>query len=309
MIVIDDCGGLTWPRRRSAASFGAESYARNAICSGAGSVSNTNSDTTFSGSIAQLYDTYLVPLIFQPYAADLVNRLASRRLTRVLEIAAGTGVVTRTLAAVLPRSMSVVATDLNQAMLDHASVVGTARPVEWRQADALRLPFAHETFDAVVCQFGVMFFPDKVKAFAEARRVLNPGGIFLFSVWDRIEENEFAHTVTTALESVFPEDPPSFLVRTPHGYYDQVTIQRDLSHGGFTHSAELVTVAARSGAGSARLPAIAYCQGTPLRNEIEARDAARLGEATDVAAAALAQRFGSGVVDGKIQAHIVSVVR
>ena len=270
-------------------------------------MSSPDSDKVFTGSIPKLYETYLVPLIFEPYAADLANRLASRSLTRVLEIAAGTGVVTRALASVLPERVSIVATDLNQPMLDQASAIGTTRPVEWRQADAMQLPFPDGTFDAVVCQFGVMFFPDKSKAFSEARRVLRPGGVFIFNVWDRIEENEFADTVTTALESVFPEDPPRFLARTPHGYYDRPTIERDLANGGFTASPQIATVAARSRANSPRVPAIAYCQGTPLRNEIEARDASRLGEATDVAAEAIARRFGRGAVDGKIQAHIVTV--
>ena len=177
-------------------------------------------DSGFAGSIPQLYDTYLVPLIFEPYAADLAQRLRARSVTRVLEIAAGTGVVTRALASALPASVSIVATDLNQAMLDRAAAVGTARPVEWRQADAMQLPFADGAFDAVVCQFGVMFFPDKAKAFAEARRVLKPGGVFIFNVWDRIEDNEFADVVTTALAPVFPADPPRFLARTPHGYHD-----------------------------------------------------------------------------------------
>jgi SAM-dependent methyltransferase len=196
---------------------------------------------------------------------------------------------------------------LNQAMLDLAAAVGTNRPVEWRQADAMQLPFANESFDAVVCQFGVMFLPEKSKAFAEARRMLRPGGVFMFSVWDRIQENEFADMVTTALESVFPIDPPRFLVRTPHGYCDRSIITHDLTNAGFTQSAQISTVAARSRAESARVPAIAYCHGTPLRNEIEARDASRLDEATDVAAAAIAQRFGHGVVDGKIQAHILTI--
>jgi SAM-dependent methyltransferase len=192
-----------------------------------------NTDKVFTGSIPKLYEEYLVPLIFEPYAAHLVNRLASRPLACVLEIAAGTGVVTRKLASVLPESVAIVATDLNQAMLDLASAVGTKRPVEWRQADAMQLPFESETFDAVVCQFGVMFFPEKSKAFAEARRVLRSGGVFMFNVWDRIEENEFALTVTEALESLFPEDPPRFMARTPHGYYNLATIERDLKHGGF----------------------------------------------------------------------------
>lgn len=270
-------------------------------------MSNPNGDKLFSGSIPKLYETYLVPLIFAPYAADLANRMAARPLSRVLEIAAGTGVVTRALTTVLPESVSIVATDLNQAMLDQAAAVGTRRPVEWRQADAMQLPFPDAGFDAVVCQFGAMFFPEKSKAFAEARRVLRPGGVFIFNVWDRIEENEFADTVITALASVFPQDPPRFLARTPHGYYDRQTIARDLADGGFVALPEISTVAARSRAESPQVPAIAYCQGTPLRNEIEARDASRLLEATDVVERAIAQRFGRGPVDGKIQAVVVTI--
>jgi SAM-dependent methyltransferase len=264
-------------------------------------------DKIFAGSIPKLYESHLVPLIFQPYAVDIAQRLASRSPTRVLEIAAGTGVVTRTMVSALPDRTAIVATDLNQAMLDQAAATGTRRPVEWRQADAMQLPFEDGAFDAVVCQFGVMFFPEKAKAFAEARRVLRPRGVFMFNVWDRIEENEFANFVTIAMEGVFPEDPPRFLARTPHGYYDHAAIVRDLAQGGFDASPEIVTVAARSRAESARIPAVAYCQGTPLRNEIEARNAARLGEATDVAAQAITRRFGDGAVDGKIQAHVVSV--
>jgi SAM-dependent methyltransferase len=270
-------------------------------------VSSPDADKIFTGSIPKLYEAYLVPLIFEPYAEDLVNRLASRSISQILEIAAGTGVVTRNLARVLPESVSIVATDLNQPMLDLASEVGTKRPVEWRQADAMQLPFEDGVFDAVVCQFGVMFFPDKSKAFSEARRVLRPGGIFIFNVWDRIEENEFAHTATTALGSLFPADPPRFMARTPHGYHDPAIIGRDLQTGGFISSPRISTLAARSRATSPRVPAIAYCQGTPLRNEIEARDKSRLAEATDVAAEAIAQRFGPGPVDGKIQAHIVTI--
>ena len=268
-----------------------------------------SSDKLFSGSIPGLYESHLVPLIFEPYAADLVARLAPRSPRRVLEIAAGTGVVTRRLAAALPRDVAIVATDLNQPMLDTAAAAGTRRPVEWRQADAMRLPFEDGAFDTVVCQFGVMFFPDKAKAFAEARRVLSAGGVFVFNVWDRIEENEFADVATQALASLFPEDPPRFMARVPHGYHDRALISQHLEEGGFTATPEFDTVAARSRASSAKIPAIAYCQGTPLRNEIEARGASRLGEATNVAEKALAGRFGAGAVDGKIQAHIVTLFR
>lgn len=270
-------------------------------------------DKTFAGSIPKFYEEHLVPLIFEPYAGELASRLASRKptrkLTRVLEVAAGTGVVTRHLASALPNDVSIVATDLNQPMLDMAAEMGISRPVEWRAADAMQLPFEDGEFDAVVCQFGVMFFPDKAKAFSEARRVLRPGGFLLFNVWDRIEENEFADTVTTALESLFPKDPPRFLARTPHGYHDVAVVGRDLQDGGFVARPQVDTVAARSKAASPRIPALAYCQGTPLRSEIEARDRTRLAEATEFAAAAVARRFGSGAVDSKIQAHIVAIER
>jgi SAM-dependent methyltransferase len=266
-----------------------------------------DADTVFDHSIPQLYETHLVPLLFEPYAVDLAERLAVRSLERVLELAAGTGVVTRRLATVLGNDVAIVATDLNQPMLDQAAAIGVARPVEWRQADAMQLPFKDASFDAVVCQFGVMFFPDKPTAFAEARRVLRPGGVFIFSAWDRIEENEFADVVTTAVGTLFPTDPPRFLARTPHGYHDREAIARDVAGGGFTTPPRIETVAARSRATSARIPAVGYCEGTPLRTEIVMRDGSRLAEATDVAARAIAERFGRGPVDAKIQAHVVTV--
>ena len=267
----------------------------------------SDTDSVFAGSIPQLYERYLVPLIFEPYAVDLASRAALRQPSRVLEVAAGTGVVTRQLAKALPPGVSIIATDLNQPMLDQAAAIGTSRPVEWRQADALQLPFPDDGFDLVICQFGAMFFPDRSKAFSEARRVLRPGGCFIFNVWDRIEENEFAHTVTQALGSAFPASPPRFLARLPHGYHDLSTIAQDLAGGGFGREPEFTTLAAHSRADSPRVPAVAYCQGTPLRSEIEARDSSQLVEATEIATEAIARRFGSGAVDGKIQAHIIAI--
>jgi SAM-dependent methyltransferase len=268
---------------------------------------NPRSDARFAGPIPELYDTLFVPLIFEPYAADLARRAAALGPSRVLETAAGTGVVTRAMARALPAEVELVATDLNQPMLDRAAVVGTARPVTWQQADAMRLPFGDASFDLVVCQFGVMFFPDKVHAFGEARRVLRPGGTLLFNVWDRIEENEFADTVSQALAALFPADPPVFMARTPHGYFDQAAIARDLASAGFSAQASFETLAQRSRAASAQVPAVALCQATPLRNEIESRHGADLQAATVACTAALAARFGAGPVEGKIQAHIVSV--
>jgi SAM-dependent methyltransferase len=272
-------------------------------------VSTSKLDKTFAGSIPRLYEEYFVPLIFAPYARDLAERVAARAPRRVLEIAAGTGVVTRAMRELLPESTTIVATDLNQAMLETAKQVGTAGAVEWRQADALALPFDDASFDAVVCQFGVMFFPDRAKGFAEVRRVLRSGGTFLFNVWDRIEDNEFTDVATDALALLFPDDPPQFMRRTPHGYHDRATIERDLRAGGFSLPAQIETIAERSRAPSPRHPAIALCEGSPLRSEIEARGAGRLAEAVAACTDAIARRFGTGAVDGKIQAHVVTVER
>ncbi len=271
-------------------------------------MSDAHGDTRFTGSVPKLYERYMVPLIFQTYAPDIVARLPTGSLSRVLEVAAGTGVVTRELARVLPREVAIVATDLNEAMLEHAQSLGTARPVEWQQADAMALPFPDESFDAVVCQFGAMFFQDKAKAFAEARRVLKPGGVFLFSTWDRIEENEFVDTVTKALEPLFPDDPPRFHARIPHGYSDRATIERDMAATGFSEP-EIETVAKESKGRSARDVAMAYCQGTPLRNEIEERDASLLSDATVMAIKALTERFGKDHPIGKIQAYVVKATK
>ncbi|MGE0749697.1 MAG: class I SAM-dependent methyltransferase [Variibacter sp.] len=262
-------------------------------------------DKVFAGSVPENYDRYMVPLIFAPYAADLARRAASLSPGAVLEVAAGTGVVARALAPKLSPDARYVVTDLNQAMLDYAA---SQQPpdtrIQWHQADALALPFENAAFDLVCCQFGAMFFPDRTAAYREAKRVLKPGGHFLFSVWDRIEENVFADDVTQALARIFPNDPPRFLARTPHGYHDTVLIHRELEEAGFSRLT-IETRAEESRASSPRIPAVAYCQGTPLRSEIEAREAGKLDAATDYAEAAIAERHGRGKVAAKIQAHVI----
>ncbi|QND53219.1 methyltransferase domain-containing protein [Phyllobacterium sp. 628] len=265
-------------------------------------------DKVFAGSIPENYDRYMVPLIFEPFAADIAQRAASLSPNAVLETAAGSGVVTRALAPRLPQGANYIVTDLNQPMLDYAaSRQAPDTRIKWRQADALALPFEDAAFDLVCCQFGAMFFPDRTAGYREARRLLKPGGHFLFNVWDRIEENVFADDVTNALAEVFPNNPPRFLARTPHGYHDTALIRRELEDAGFSRVV-IETTAEQSRASSPRHPAIAYCQGTPLRNEIEARDAGKLQAATDYAASAIANRHGSGEVAAKIQAHVIVAV-
>ena len=265
-------------------------------------------DKRFAGSIPALYEELMVPLIFAPYADDLAARAQRLAPRRVLEIAAGTGVVTRALVAALPGA-TLVATDLNDAMLEEARKRLASDRVEWRQADAMALPFADASFDLVACQFGAMFFPDRAAAYAEARRVLAPGGTFLFNVWDRIEDNEIADVVTARLAELFPQDPPRFMARVPHGYHDRERIAGDLRLAGFEAPPAIATVAARSVCATPRIAAVAYCQGTPLRSEIESRRTTSLEDATSAAEDALARRFGRRDLDTKIQAHVVEVAR
>lgn len=268
-----------------------------------------SSDRLFAGSIPENYDRLLVPILFETYARDLAERVAEARPRSVLEIAAGTGALTRAIAAALEGEVRFVASDLNQPMLDRAAArLGADRRISWRQADGLALPFEDRSFDLVVCQFGVMFFSDKAQGYHEAHRVLKPRGHYLFNVWDAITENDFASVVTEALAMVFPDDPPRFMARIPHGYSDTGLISRELGAAGF-EAVVIESVDHISRAASARDAAVAYCQGTPLRAEIEARDPRGLEAATDAAAEALATRFGSGPIKGRMRAHIVSAMK
>lgn len=266
------------------------------------------SDSLFAGSVPETYERLLVPLIFESCAEDVANRLQRVEPGDVLEIAAGTGVVTRAIARALPRAR-IVATDLNQPMLDRAVLrQPSGDRISWRQADAQALPFADATFDAVVCQFGVMFFPDKIKTYREALRVLRPGGCFLFNVWGALSENEFAYVVTEALADIFPDSPPDFLARVPYGYHNVQNICEQLAEAGFTRI-DFETIQKTSRALSASDPAFAFCQGTPLRSDIEARDSSRLDGATQAVAKAIGRRFGYGPVEGRIQAHVLTAMR
>jgi ubiquinone/menaquinone biosynthesis C-methylase UbiE len=263
-------------------------------------------DAVFAGSIPALYDRYLGPFLFAPYARDLAERLAGFE-GQLLEIAAGTGIVTRALAGALPSTAAITATDLNQPMLDHAAQQLDSPRVTWRQADALNLPFDGGAFDAVVCQFGAMFFPDKVAGYAQARRVLRPGGRFLFSVWDRIETNAIPAVVHEAVTALFPRDPPDFMTRTPHGYHDLDRIRGDLRAAGFERIT-IDTVMLPSRAASPADPATGFCKGSPLRHMIEARAPQELDRVTGQVTEAVARRFGDGPIEGPIQAHVITAL-
>jgi SAM-dependent methyltransferase len=268
-----------------------------------------STDKLFAGPIPELYDRLLVPMLFDVYAADLAERVAGKKPRHVLEVAAGTGALTRAMASRLDEDARLVASDLNQPMLDRAAGrQGEDARIVWQQADATALPFDDRGFDIVACQFGAMFFPDKVQAYSEARRVLKPGGGYLFNVWEDISENDFPNVVSDTLATLFPDDPPRFMERVPHGYHDLGLIGRELALAGF-EGVKVETLRRTSRASSAREAATAYCQGTPLRTEIEMRDPAGLEAVTQACTEALASRFGGGAIEGRISAHVISAMR
>ncbi|MEY2561140.1 MAG: hypothetical protein QOG51_1555, partial [Verrucomicrobiota bacterium] len=217
----------------------------------------------FSGSIPAAYDRYLGPLFFQPYAEDLVARLLVEENASVLELACGTGILTRVLRTRLPSTIELIATDLNEPMFRHAAEkFGEKEAVQWLQADACNLPFGDRTFDAVVCQFGIMFVPDKALAAREARRVLKPGGLFLFSVWDALEHNAVGRIAHETITSYFEKDPPTFY-EVPFGYHDQDEIKRMLESAGF-REVRIEVVAKMAEASRAQDVATGLVQGNPV---------------------------------------------
>jgi len=175
-------------------------------------------DIQFAGSIPELYDRYMVPLFFRPYAELVAERARILQPRRILETAAGTGVVTETLHRALPDA-EIVATDLNPPMLEEAARRVGEGNVSFLAADALDLPFAEASFDLVVCQFGVMFFPDKVRGNAEAFRMLVPGGTYLLVIWDSVDRNLATKIAGRAVADLFPDDPTAFKPSYEHSFY------------------------------------------------------------------------------------------
>ncbi len=259
----------------------------------------TASDTQFTGSVPALYDRCLGPMLFRPYAQDIAARAAALQPACILETAAGTGIVTEALAAALPEA-EIVATDLNQAMLDVAAARGLPASVRFQQADAQALPFPDGGFELLVCQFGAMFFPDRVGAYREARRMLRPGGRFLFNVWDSLEHNPVSERLGDAVAALFPDDPPSFYRRIPFGYHDTARIEIDLRAAGFADIG--IETVSRISRVDARAAAVGLCQGSPMGAEIEARGG-DLAEVADAATAALADMDGREM---PMSAHVIS---
>ena len=266
-----------------------------------------STDIAFAGALPRNYDRYLGPLLFESLADEVARRAHLLAPRRVLETAAGTGIVTEALAKSIPDA-DIVATDLNADMLELAAERISSPTVTFSVADALDLPFDDSSFDLVVCQLGVMFYPDKVRGNAEARRVLRDDGKYLMVVWDSIDNNPASKIAMDAVAALFSDDPPSFFYRAPHGYSQVPRIRADLVAAGF-ENIELETIELRSRPTSAAEAAIGICQGSPLRHEIEERDPRKLESATRAATEALRQIERDGVLDSRLTAHLVTATK
>jgi len=266
----------------------------------------------FTGSIPEVYQRALVPLLFEPYAvrlAALAAGLPAARLPShdVLEVAAGTGVLSRALAGALPESQ-IVATDLAPGMLEQARAWGVAPNLRYEQADATALPYADASFDLVVAQFGVMFLPDKRAGFAEAARVLRPDAELAFLTWKSLDHNPLPALVMDAINAMFPDNPSSFMQRLPHGYFDRDVIRADVASAGLRVDT-LGPLTAVGHAASARQVAEGFCLGTPVRAEIEARDPDRLADVVDAVERAVAGELGDGPVHTELAAILVTATK
>jgi len=267
-----------------------------------------NEHAAFVGSIPENYDRYLGPVLFEPFARDLAARLNVPEDGSLLEIACGTGIVTRRLRDSLPPTVKIVATDLNEAMMDYARQKFRAdENIEWKQADATELPFDDGTFDAVVCQFGLMFVPNKAKAAEEAFRVLKPGGKFVFTVWDAIELNDLAHTAHTTVAKYFDNDPPDFY-QVPFSFHDPEAIETLLRSAGF-NEIQVTPVAFTSNASSAREVARGLVHGNPIIAALRERCEERIPEIEAEVASVVAAKYGANPVRAKMRALVCSAVR
>jgi len=253
--------------------------------------------------MAEVYDRCLGPAVFHPFAVDLAHRCAALAPRRLLEVAAGSGIVTRELVGAMPDASS-TATDLNPAMVRWGA--GAVPQARWAVADAQRLPFRDGRFDLVACQFGVMFFPDRPAAFAQAHRVLAPGGRLVFTTWDTLDTHGFERAVMEGVRRAFPDDPPLFLVHVPHGYHDLDRVVADVRAGGFD-AVEVATVTVTGHARSAADIAVGYCTGTPLRAGIASRG--DLAATTALVEQVVAAQLGTGPIAAEMTAHVVEVRR
>lgn len=259
-------------------------------------------EAKFSGSIPENYDRYLGPLLMIPFGRDMAMRLPIHGLNDVLELACGTGIVTKILRERLAEETRLVATDISEGMLGVAKSKQMEKKVEWKAADATSLPIKDGSFDMVVCQFGVMFFPDKNKAMSEIFRVLRPGGRVLFNVWDKLKFNDFARIAHHTIEQMFDNNPPEFY-NLAFGFNDYLAIRTLLRQAGFSDIA-MSTVEKKVQADAADA-AQGFVNGNPIVEAIRDKLGKDPKEAAERVERAMASELGQRIAKGQARAIVV----
>lgn len=262
--------------------------------------------TAFVGNVPKNYDAHLGPFLFEPYARQLAETVAAHGPETILELACGTGIVTKALIARLPHS-KLTSTDLNGPMVEVARSKFPTGIVNFEVVDAQALPFEDASFDAVVCQFGVMFFPDKLTAMQEARRVLRPGGLYAFNVWDCLEANTFCQEIKAVVQEAMQPDSPRFL-DVPYGFNDRQVIRELVETAGFTQI-EVQTITLTSSCQSAESAAEGILRGTPLFSELDGRADVSIEALKPKIVERLAKRFGDRPMVAEIQALVCTGVK
>ncbi|MDQ3022117.1 MAG: class I SAM-dependent methyltransferase [Bacteroidota bacterium] len=265
-----------------------------------------STNISFAGSIPENYDRYLGPLLFEPYAKDLIERISSRKFSSVLELACGTGRVTQYLIVSQPDA-KIIATDVNPDMLEIAKKKVTGKNIEWKQADMQEIPFDDSSFDLIICQYGVMFVPDKVKAYKEVYRVLKPGGVFLFNTWEKLESNEVVYTAEQIVNSFFKENPVGFY-KIPFSYFDEEDIRKELEEGGFKNLS-FTRVQKEGVCDTAENAAKGLVEGVPAINAINERDPKLLPVIEKELAATYTKKFGDKPMRSPLNAIVVEAVK
>lgn len=262
----------------------------------------------FNGSVPEVYETVLGNFIFEPFAVDIVNRISNKNAFNVLELAAGTGRVTKHLIHAFSPNAKIVASDISLPMMEKAKLVVSSQNLTWQQVDIADIPFSEGSFDVIVCQFGVMFLQDKLRAFSEIRRVLKLGGQLLFSTWACIEENPIWKISNQVATKFFGPAPAAIQKSGPFSICNAVDAEAQLHDAGFIHT-KVEKQRITSSISSASLAAKGFIHGLPLKDIIIKQNPEILSQIQEEMENSFADHFGNNPLTASFTAFVFEAIK